>query len=161
TAGLVLAAGGGSRLGLGAKALLRSGGTTLVERAVGALRGCAPVLVVVGAQAEAVAARVPGARVVPNPEWASGLASSFRAGVAALPGDAERVVVVLVDQPDVGPEVVARLLREHRPGRIVAATYGGGEAVGGQAADDAATAPRARHPMVFDASLARRAAETA
>src|SRR5690625_6786829 len=54
--GLVLAAGAGRRLGLGAKALLRSGGQTLVQRAVGVLResGCAPVLVVLGAQAEEV-----------------------------------------------------------------------------------------------------------
>src|SRR5699024_11939047 len=55
--------------------------------------------------------------------WASGLASSFRAGVAALPQDAVRVVVTLVDQPGVGPQVVARLLRVHQPGRITAAAY--------------------------------------
>ena len=154
SAGLVLAAGGGRRLGLGAKALLRSAGVTLVERAVGALGegGCDPVLVVVGAQAEAVAAQVPGAQVVRNPHWPSGLASSFRAGVAALPQDAVRVVVTLVDQPGVGPQVVARLLRVHQPGRITAAAY-----------DESGTeaAPRPRHPMVFDASLVHRAAETA
>ncbi len=155
--GLVLAGGQGRRLGLGAKALLRSGGASLVARAVGALRadGCAPVLVVVGAQAEEVATEVAVAGGVPvrNQDWASGLASSFRCGVAAVPADAARVVVTLVDQPGVGADVVARVLGAHRPGRIAAATY---ESVG-----DPHTGPRARHPMVFDAALAREAADLA
>ena len=149
--GLVLAAGQGRRLGLGAKALLRSGGATLVARAVGASRGggCAPVLVVVGAQGADVAAAVAaaGGRAVVNQDWASGLASSFRHGVAAVPADAARVVVTLVDQPGVGAEVVAHLLERHRPGRITAATYGDPEG--------------ARHPMVFDAALAHEAAALA
>lgn len=149
--GLVLAAGEGRRLGLGAKALLARGGVSLVARAVGALHagGCAPVLVVVGAQAEEVAAEVAaaGGEVVLNPDWASGLASSFRHGVAALPGDAARVVVTLVDQPGVGAEVVAHLLERHRPGLITAASYG--------------DADGARHPMVFDAALTHEAAALA
>ena len=148
--GLVLAAGAGRRLGLGAKALLRSGGVTLVQRAVGALRdgGCAPVLVVVGAQADEVTAQAVAAGGTPvrNEDWASGLASSFRAGVAAVPDGTERVVVLLVDQPGVSAGVVARLLAEHRPGRITAARY-----------DE----PGARHPMVFDFALAREAAALA
>jgi len=148
--GLVLAAGAGRRLGLGAKALLRSGGATLAERAVEVLRsgGCEPVLVVLGAQAEEVSPLVSaaGATVVVNADWASGLASSFRAGVAALPEDAGRVVVLLVDQPGVGAEAVARLLAEHRPGTVTAAEYREGGA---------------RHPMVFDADLVRAAADLA
>src|SRR5699024_9302798 len=110
--------------------------------------GCEPVLVVVGAQAEQVSAVVTGAgaEVVVNADWASGLASSFRAGVAALPEDAGRVVVLLVDQPGVGAEAVARLLAEHRPGTVTAAQYQGGGA---------------RHPMVFDTDLVRAAAELA
>lgn len=150
TVGLVLAAGQGSRLGRGAKALLRSGGSTLVERAVRVLRagGCAPVLVVIGAQAEEVTAVVAaaGGQVVVNEDWPSGLASSLRRGIEAVPPEAERVVVTLVDQPGVGPEVVARLLAGHRPGRIAAAAYQG-------------AGPR--HPMVFDAVLARQAAALA
>ena len=148
--GLVLAGGEGRRLGLGAKALLRSGGATLVERAVGVLRsgGCEPVLVVVGAQAEEVSPLVAGAgaQAVVNSDWAIGLASSFRAGVGAVPAGADRVVVLLVDQPGVSADVVARLLAEHRPGTVIAAEYGDGGA---------------RHPMVFDADLARAAAELA
>ena len=172
--GLVLAAGEGRRLGLGAKALLTRGGVSLVAQAVGALRagGCEAVLVVVGAQAGEVAAEVvaAGGEVVLNPDWASGLASSFRRGVAALPGDAARVVVSLVDQPGVGAEVVQRVLAGHRPGRIAAAEYA---RVGAAPADEgsssgtapsalsAPTPPRARHPMVFDAQRAREAAALA
>lgn len=148
--GLVLAAGQGSRLGRGAKALLRSGGSTLVQRAVGVLRdgGCAPVLVVVGAQAAEVAPLVTGAggQVVVNDDWATGLASSFRAGIAAVPAGAGRVVVMVVDQPGIGAEVVTRLLAGHSTGRIAAADYGGSGA---------------RHPMVFDVALARQAAALA
>ena len=167
--GLVLAAGEGRRLGLGAKALLRRGGTTLVERAVRVLAegGCAQVLVVAGAQSEEVSAVAPGAggQVVVNEDWASGLASSFRAGVAAVPSGARRVVVMLVDQPEVGADVVARLLAEHRPGGVTAAQYGvGRDGVVGEAKtrEGAPSAGgEARHPMVFDADLARAAAALA
>src|SRR5687768_9682673 len=56
-AGLVLAAGGGRRYG-GPKALVSRQGQLLVERAVATLRdgGCAPILVVVGAEADRVRA---------------------------------------------------------------------------------------------------------
>ncbi|MFT2019513.1 nucleotidyltransferase family protein [Streptomyces sp. 796.1] len=86
--GLVLAAGGGRRLGGRPKALLDHGGRPLVERAVRALRagGCAPaVYVVLGAAAEQVRARadLAGCVLVDNPDWPTGLASSLRAGLAA------------------------------------------------------------------------------
>ncbi|MER0241511.1 NTP transferase domain-containing protein [Streptomyces sp. HSW2009] len=86
--GLVLAAGGGRRLGGRPKALLDHGGRPLVERAVRALRagGCAPaVYVVLGAAAEQVRARadLTGCVLVDNPDWPTGLASSLRAGLAA------------------------------------------------------------------------------
>lgn len=121
-AGLVLAAGGGSRLGR-PKAFLDVGGEPLAERAVRVLRdgGCAPVIVVLGA----VVGRVPGAdSVVVNPDWASGIGSSLRAGLAALPGVA--VVVALADQPGISPEAVERLRAAYASGASVAvATYGG------------------------------------
>src|SRR5699024_6072585 len=106
------------------------------------------VLVVLGAQAEEVSPLVTGAgaEAVVNADWASGLASSFRAGVASVPAEADRVVVLLVDQPGVVPATVARLLGRHQPGTIAAAEYGDSGA---------------RHPMVFDAALARAAAELA
>jgi CTP:molybdopterin cytidylyltransferase MocA len=122
-AGLLLAAGEGRRLGR-PKALVEIGGERLVDRGISMLRaaGCGPVLVVIGA----VTVEVIGAVVVPNADWRSGMGSSLRAGLAALPPDCPAVVVALVDQPRVTPEAVRRLLEAYEAGaRIAVATYGG------------------------------------
>lgn len=125
-AGLVLAAGGGSRYG-SPKALLRLHGRLLVERAVGLLTdgGCDPVIAVLGAAADEVVATadLTGATVVRNPDWAGGMGSSLRAGLAALPAGASAVVVTLVDTPGLGPESVRRLITAG--GDAALATYGG------------------------------------
>lgn len=120
-AGIVLAAGAGRRYGR-PKALVRLGGTLLVERAAATLAsaGCRPVVVVVGAGADQVraAADLADATLVDNPDWASGMASSLRSGLAAVaagpatpaaarPPDA--VVVLLVDMPGIGPTAVRRV----------------------------------------------------
>jgi CTP:molybdopterin cytidylyltransferase MocA len=123
-AGLVLAAGSGSRLGT-PKALVELAGERLVDRAVRVLAdgGCAPIVVVSGAAPFEVA----GADVVANPDWATGMGSSLRVGLAALAdADAAAVVVSLVDQPGIGAEVVARVIEAFETGAVVAtATYGG------------------------------------
>lgn len=123
SAGLLLAAGGGSRLGE-PKALVELDGERLVDRGVRLLRegGCHPVVVVLGA----ADAQVRGAVVVRNPDWRTGMGSSLRVGLAALPGDAGRVVIALADQPSVRPEAVLRLIEAARGGASVAvATYAG------------------------------------
>jgi CTP:molybdopterin cytidylyltransferase MocA len=126
-AGLVLAAGGGSRYGA-PKALVRLHGRLLVERAVDLLAagGCDPVLVVLGTAADEVraTATLPGP-VIANPDWPTGMGSSLRAGLAALPAEAEAVVVTLVDTPGLGPESVRRLIAAGGPDSAVQATYGG------------------------------------
>ncbi|MDP9845125.1 nucleotidyltransferase family protein [Streptosporangium lutulentum] len=122
-AGLLLAAGSGSRLGT-PKALVEFRGERLVDRGIRLLHdgGCHPVVVVLGA----ATAQVRGAVTVSNPGWRSGMGSSLRVGLGALPGDAEHVVITLVDQPFIGPEVVERLIRAAKDGASVAvATYGG------------------------------------
>jgi nicotine blue oxidoreductase len=123
-AGLVLAAGSGSRLGQ-PKALVELGGERLVDRAVRVLRegGCDPLVVVSGAAPFAV----DGVTVVPNPDWATGMGSSLRVGLAALADSgASAVVVSLVDQPEIGPAVVARVIAAFAAGaRVATATYGG------------------------------------
>jgi CTP:molybdopterin cytidylyltransferase MocA len=124
TAGLVLAAGGGSRYGA-PKALVRLHGRLLVERAVELLTdgGCDPVLVVLGAAADEVRNATELPAVVVNPDWRTGMGSSLRAGLAALPAEVEAVVVTLVDTPGLGPESVRRLLAAG--GDAAQATYGG------------------------------------
>jgi CTP:molybdopterin cytidylyltransferase MocA len=65
-------------------------------------------------------------RAVVNPDWESGLGSSLRAGLAAVPAPCAAVLILLTDQPFITAEAVARVLREHRRGaEIAAAAYAG------------------------------------
>ncbi|WP_240930420.1 NTP transferase domain-containing protein [Isoptericola sp. BMS4] len=169
TAAILLAAGAGTRLGRGPKALLPygpRGGRPLIEQLTAVLldAGCDRVVVVLGAEADRVRAeaRLDGdARVttVVNDSWATGMASSFRAGVAAAldtDGTREptaRVVVAHVDQPGVRPGDVALLLAEHRPGRVTASAWTGATVDG--------SLPRWSHPLVLAPGLARLAAASA
>ncbi|MGW2814132.1 nucleotidyltransferase family protein [Streptomyces sp. NPDC001415] len=131
--GLLLAAGGGRRLGGRPKALLPHRGRPLVENAVRVLRegGCRTVYVVLGAAADEVRARadLAGCALIDNPEWAEGMGSSLRVGLEALTesgGGARAVLVSLVDQPGIGAEAVARVLAAHRSGdSLAAASYDG------------------------------------
>ncbi|MFF0199794.1 NTP transferase domain-containing protein [Streptomyces sp. NPDC005017] len=130
-AGLVLAAGGGRRLGGRPKALLVHRGRPLVEHAVAALRaaGCTRVHVVLGAGAGTVRERaeLTGCVLVDNPEWEEGMGSSLRAGLASLgPTDARAALVSLVDQPGVGAAAMGRV-RAAWDGEdsLVAASYDG------------------------------------
>jgi nicotine blue oxidoreductase len=131
-AGLLLAAGGGRRLGGRPKALLTAGGRLLVDRAADALRraGCAPVHVVLGAAADEVRRRadLAGCVVVTHPGWADGMGSSLVAGLRSLPPAPAvgAVLVALVDQPRVGAAAMARVRAAYRsPGTLAAAAYGG------------------------------------
>ncbi|MER5903943.1 nucleotidyltransferase family protein [Streptomyces mirabilis] len=130
-AGLLLAAGGGRRLGGRPKALLEHRGRPLVEYAVGVLRaaGCTRVHVVLGARADAVRerARLDGCVLVDNPEWEHGMGSSLRAGLGSLAGTGARAALVsLVDQPGIGPRAVARVLAAHQDDTsLVSAAYDG------------------------------------
>ncbi len=124
-------------------------GSRLVDRAVATARqaGCAPLLVVVGAAADEVATGLPAdVAVVRNPDWPTGMGSSFRAALEALPPGVGAAVILLVDQPLVSAAAVRRLAAAWREGAQVAvATYGG----------------RRRNPVLFDRATwpdARRAA---
>ena len=126
-AGVLLAAGEGSRLGQ-PKALVEIGGQRLADRGVALLRagGAAPVVLVTGA----AAVDVPGALVVHNPAWPTGMGSSLTAGltaVRALPQDVcSAAVIALADQPLVGPGWVRRLIAAHTGGAgIAVAAYDG------------------------------------
>ncbi|MFJ8399668.1 NTP transferase domain-containing protein [Streptomyces microflavus] len=130
-AGVLLAAGGGRRLGGRPKALLEHRGRPLVEHALRALRngGCGPLHVVLGAAADEVRARadLTGSVVTVNPGWEEGMGSSLRLGLAALAGTgADAALVLLVDQPGIGAEAVARVRLAYRSRTsLVAASYDG------------------------------------
>lgn len=125
--GLLLAAGSGERFG-GPKALVRSAGEPWVVRAVRVLRdgGCDPVVVVVGAAADAVEDLLDPATVVVRAEdWATGMGASLRAGLETVTTyDADAVLVHLVDLPDVGPAVVRRLVDVASTDALARARYG-------------------------------------
>jgi len=97
-AGVLLAAGSGSRLGR-PKALVTVGGRSLVSRGVALLQdgGADPVIVVTGA-AELAELPGPGVVSVHNPDWATGMGSSLAAGLGAVPAGHSAAVVALADQ---------------------------------------------------------------
>lgn len=119
TAALILAAGGSRRLGR-PKQLEPWGDSTLLGRVVSVAREMPvdEIWVVVGAESERILAETDlgDAGVIENPEWEEGIASSLRVGLDALTrlSRVERVVIMMGDQPDVSPEVVERLLEEHK-----------------------------------------------
>lgn len=131
-AGLLLAAGAGRRRG-GPKALAHDAdGTSWLRRGLGVLRdgGCASVTVVLGAgagQARALLGDDP-ADVVVAGDWDEGMGASLRAGLASLAttSTADAALVLLVDLPDVGADVVARLVAAvDGPAALARAAYGG------------------------------------
>ncbi|HEY2443354.1 MAG TPA: nucleotidyltransferase family protein [Streptosporangiaceae bacterium] len=123
-AGVLLAAGAGTRLGR-PKALVELAGQSLTSRGVALLRdgGTAPIVVVTGA----VIAEPLGALIVHNQHWRSGMGSSLAAGLTALPDSATAAVIALVDQPLVGAEAIRRLIAAYHDGASVAVAGYGGE----------------------------------
>jgi len=116
------------------KALLTSAdGTPWVVSALQVLRqaGCAPLVVVLGAEYERVRALVAEAdvRVVYAEGWETGMGASLRAGVAEVvrtAPQAESVMVHLVDLPDVGPQAAHRVAAHSSPSALVRALYASG-----------------------------------
>jgi nicotine blue oxidoreductase len=135
-AGILLAAGDGSRLGQ-PKALVVVGGQSLARRGITLLQagGASPVIVVTGAAAldaadlaEPTSSTDGRASVISvhNPRWQTGMGSSVAVGLGAVPGDCTAAVLALADQPLVGPEAVRRLIAAHAAGAGVAvACYDG------------------------------------
>ena len=122
-AGVLLAAGEGSRFGQ-PKALVQLDGQTLAERGVNTLvaGGADPIYVVTGA----APLQLDKVHTVFNKQWRSGMGSSLRTALRALPPHVDAVVVALADQPLVGAEAVARLIAAFRAGATVAvAAYEG------------------------------------
>jgi nicotine blue oxidoreductase len=130
---IVLAAGSGTRLGLGPKALLPWRGEVLATRAAraAALAGCS-VSIAIGPEAPEVRRwlrrRSSSAVAVHVPDAHRGMGVSLRAAVRHLAADRDRpdaVIVLLVDQPGIDDAVIRRLFDEHRSGRVTRASWNG------------------------------------
>lgn len=128
-AAIILAAGSARRFresgGEGPSKLVADlGGEALVRRVVRAALASAarPVVVVTGHAAAAVAATLAGlpANVVENPDYAQGMASSLRRGLAAVPASAQGAIVLLGDMPGVDGASIDALIDAFaaRPGAL-------------------------------------------
>ena len=111
TAGLILAAGESRRMGY-PKALLRYREENFLDTLIGLLAArCSPVIVVLGAKAEEIRARVARpATFVINADYQRGMTTSMQCGLRAVPGDAARVLFTLVDHPAVSGDTLDALL---------------------------------------------------
>jgi molybdenum cofactor cytidylyltransferase len=118
-AAIVLAAGRSTRMGGPNKLIAEIAGRALVRIAAEqALASRArPVIVVTGHQRERVEAALAGLDVVlvHNPDFADGLSTSLKAGIAAVPADADGAVVALGDMPQVDARLIDRLLAAFDP----------------------------------------------
>ncbi|HTN96817.1 MAG TPA: molybdopterin-binding/glycosyltransferase family 2 protein, partial [Nordella sp.] len=117
-AGIILAAGRSTRMGAN-KLLSVVNDRAMIRMTAEALLASSarPVLVVTGHERERVEAALTGLDVhfVYNPAFASGLASSLKAGIAAVPGGADGAVVALGDMPLVAGRHVNRLIAAFSP----------------------------------------------
>ena len=141
-AAVVLAAGGSARMGTPKQLLLIAGKPMVrlvAEAACGA--GLEQVVVVVGADAEAVAEALRGlpVEIVFNNAWSSGLSTSMRAGTSALRNSIEAALFLLGDQVALTTELLRSLVGCYlaRRAPIVAPAFGG----------------RRANPVLFDRSL--------
>jgi molybdenum cofactor cytidylyltransferase len=130
-AAIVLAAGAGVRMEGHVKQLLPWRGKTLIENAIDlAMQSHAhETVVVLGAHADEIQPIVAktGARSVVNPDWASGQATSIRAGLRALAPEIAAAVFVNADQPFLTHAVVDALIQRYREtdAPIIASVFAG------------------------------------
>ena len=113
-AGLILAAGAGTRFGAEPKLLADVNGRPVLEHVVAAATAVlSPVVVVLGAHSAAIQLSVlfSDARTIVCDGWAEGQSASLQAGLAQL-RHVDKVVVLLGDQPLVTPELIARFAAE-------------------------------------------------
>jgi molybdenum cofactor cytidylyltransferase len=149
-AALVLAAGASRRLGRNKLLLPFRGGTVLSTTLARMLESPVDrVVLVLGHEGELVRRHAglpedPRLTTVDNAQWASGMASSLRTGLAACP-EAEAAIVALGDQPDVEAATVARLVDAFHAGAPLAVpVHADPKARGGE---------RVGHPVLFGRAL--------
>lgn len=115
--GIVLAAGGSKRMGL-VKQLIIWKGKPLVWHVVSTAveSGLTSIIVVIGAEAEAVRRALDGLPVefVVNPDWDKGQSTSVRAGLNAVVGKVQGAMFLLADMPMVSRGLVDALIEYHR-----------------------------------------------
>ena len=131
-AAIILAGGQSRRMGGPNKLLARFDGEPLIRRTVerALASQAAPVIVVTGDRAADIKAALGGLEVsfAHNPDFADGLATSLKAGLAAVPENASGALVLLADMPGITTEIIDRLIgafRSKQPPAIVLPTFAG------------------------------------
>jgi molybdenum cofactor cytidylyltransferase len=118
-AAVVLAAGQSRRMGEQNKLTAELAGAAMVRRSVEAIvqSDASPVVVVTGFEPEKVQQALAGmdVRYAHNPRYADGLSTSLGAGLDAIEGELDAVVVCLADMPLIQPDVINRLLAAYDP----------------------------------------------
>ncbi len=137
---MILAAGSAERFGT-PKQLALLNGRPLLQHVLDAAAQSrvGPIVLVLGASADAMRAGVtlpPGTTVVVNDAFATGQSSSLRVGLAALPADVRRAVILLADEPLVDPDAI-RAVATASGGPILRCSYAG----------------RPGHPIALDRSI--------
>jgi molybdenum cofactor cytidylyltransferase len=120
-AAVVLAAGRSTRMGTVNKLIAEIGGKPLVRIAAeqALASHASPVIVVTGYQHERVEEALNGlpVRIVHNPNYAEGLSTSLKAGIAAVPDDADGAIICLGDMPQVDSQLIDKLIAAFDPAR--------------------------------------------
>lgn len=126
--GVILAAGAGTRMGI-PKALVRApdGASWLSRRRQDLLvAGCEEVLVVLGAEAERAIPLVNADWYVVSTSWSEGISASLRTGLREISSrNFDAALIQLVDTPDIGTDVVERVLKRANPASLARAVYQG------------------------------------
>ena len=118
-AAVVLAAGRSTRMGAINKLIAEIGGKPLVRIAAeqALASRASPVIVVTGHERERVEAALNGlpVRVVHNPDYAEGLGTSLKVGIAAVPENADGAIICLGDMPQVNAALIDKLITALNP----------------------------------------------
>jgi len=126
---VILAGGEGKRM-KATKPLIDIDGIPALSRVIGAARtaGIEEIVVVLGHAADEIRQEVDlsGCRLVVNPGYRSGMASSLRIGIGSLPTDARGLIVLHADMPHISPKTIRAVLSAAEGGaRIAAPIYRG------------------------------------
>jgi molybdenum cofactor cytidylyltransferase len=112
---ILLAAGESKRMGR-PKQLLEWRGKTLLQHSLESLinSDADEIILVLGHESDRISKSLPALpiKIVINPDYKQGMASSLRRGLLAMNPQSEAFLVLLADQPGIGPEIINTLIRE-------------------------------------------------
>ena len=138
--GIILSAGESKRMGT-PKQLLPWRNTIILQQVIdnASASQLGMLLLILGSSADAIAAKITTTsktRILINHDFKAGMSSSVKCGIKNAPTDAEAYMLLLGDQPFIGPDIIDKLIHSYGAGRhgIVVPVYNG----------------QRGHPVIFD-----------